>query len=51
MESFTCEKFQFLPGFIFQIYAENFGPDFQGFTEIFRPLYNPKVEGLRQPGV
>ena len=29
-------------GFIFAIYAEIFGSDFQGFTEIFRPFQTLK---------
>ena len=29
-------------GFIFAIYTEIFGSDFQGFTEIFRPFQTPK---------
>ena len=39
MESFTCDKFQFFPWFTFEVYVEIFGPDFQGFTVIFEPLF------------
>ena len=51
MESFTCDKFQFFPWFISEIYAEIFGPDFQGFTDILGPLFNLKVASPHQSEV
>ena len=46
MESCTCDKLQFFPWFIIEIYAEIIGPDFQGFTEIFGPFLTQSVKSL-----
>ena len=48
---YTCERVQFFPWFIFKIYAEIFGPGFQGFTEVFGPIFNPKLAGPHQSEV